>query len=109
MKLVFCVVHQRDKNRIAEALVRAGFKSTVIGSTGGFLREGNATFLVGVEEDQLEPLKALIQENCHLRDQVINVGPPEAGLAVGLTQDPITVQVGGAVAFVVNVDEFYRC
>ncbi|MFX9023780.1 cyclic-di-AMP receptor, partial [Acinetobacter baumannii] len=58
MKLAVCIVHGRDKNPLADAMVKAGFKFTILASHGGFLREGNATFLVGLDETELENLKA---------------------------------------------------
>ncbi len=108
MKLVICVVHNRDKNRLTDEMVKAGFKFTVIGSSGGFLREGNTTFFVGVEEEKLEELKGLIGVNCETREQLLNVSPFDAGQAAGLLPNPVRVPVGGAVAFVMNVDEFLR-
>lgn len=108
MKLVVCVVHNRDRNRLTDELVKSGFKFTVIGSSGGFLREGNTTMLVGVEDEKLEELKRVIQANCEQREQLVNVTPFDAGPAGGLLPSPVRVPVGGAVAFVMNVDEFYR-
>ncbi|MCU0317348.1 MAG: cyclic-di-AMP receptor [Fimbriimonadaceae bacterium] len=108
MKLVVCVVHNRDKSKMTESLIRAGFKFTVIGSTGGFLREGNTTMLIGVSEDELPALKEVIRENCETRDQMVNVMPFEAAPPGAFIPSPVKVQVGGAVAFVMNVDEFYR-
>lgn len=104
MKLAVCVVHQRDKNTLADSMVKAGFKFTILGSQGGFLREGNATFLVGLDQSDLAGLKAVVEENCHSREQVVNVSYLE-GAFLG---SPVTVPVGGAVMFVVDVDEFCR-
>ena len=47
MKLIVAVLHDRDQKRASEALLRAGHKFTKIASTGGFLREGNVTLLIG--------------------------------------------------------------
>lgn len=108
MKLVVCVVHNRDRNRLSDALVKEGFKFTVIGSTGGFLREGNSTLLIGVEDDAVDPLMALIQDNCCAREQVVNVAPLEAAPGGPFLGSPVKVPVGGAVAFVLEVDKFVR-
>ena len=108
MKLVVCIVHNRDKGKVSDELVRAGFKSTIIGSTGGFLREGNTTFLVGVEEAELQQLLDLIDANCQSREQTVNVVPFEPGPPGAFIPTPVSVPVGGAVAFVLNVDQFYR-
>lgn len=91
-----------------EELIRAGFKFTVIGSTGGFLREGNTTFLIGVEADEREALLGLISQNCKAREQIVNVMPLEASPPGGFIPSPVKVPVGGAVVFVLDVEQFER-
>jgi uncharacterized protein YaaQ len=108
MKLVVCVVHNRDKNRLAEELVRAGYKFTISDSVGGFLREANGTFLIGVDDDQVSPLMSLIESNCHQREQIVNFMPLEAAPAGALLTSPVKVPVGGAVVFVLDVNAFHR-
>ena len=108
MKLAVCIVHSRDKNRVTDELVKAGFKFTIIGSTGGFLREGNTTFLIGVEEAELPALRTLFQENCQSRDQLVNVMPFEAATPGAFIPNPVKVPVGGAVMFVMDVEHFHR-
>lgn len=108
MKMAICIVHSRDKNRVTDELVRAGFKFTIIGSTGGFLREGNTTFLIGLEDDELPALLEVVEANCQSREQVVNVTPFEAGPQGGFMASPVKVPVGGAVVFVLPVDAFHR-
>lgn len=108
MKLIIAIVHNRDKNRVVEDLVRSGFKFTIIGSTGGFLREGNTTFLIGVEEDEREPLLQLVAQNCKTREQMVNVMPFEAAPPGAFIPSPVKVPVGGAVVFVLPVEQFER-
>lgn len=109
MKLCVCIVHNRDKNRLTDELIKSGFKFTVIGSTGGFLREGNTTFLIGVADDELPALSALIAANCQAREQLVNVAPFEASTAPGgFIPSPVKVPVGGAVVFTLNVENFER-
>ena len=108
MKLVITVVHDRDKNKITEALLRNGFKFTKIGSTGGFLREGNVTLLIGVEENETERLIQTISDSCKTREQFVNVMPPDAGPAGTFMPSPVKVVVGGAVCFVMDVERFER-
>ena len=54
MKLVIAIVHERDKHKVSDALLEAGHKFTIIASTGGFLRDGNVTFLVGTEGENVD-------------------------------------------------------
>ncbi|HEY0867999.1 MAG TPA: cyclic-di-AMP receptor [Fimbriimonas sp.] len=108
MKLAICIVHNRDKNKLTDELVKAGFKFTVIGSTGGFLREGNTTILVGVKEDELAALHKVISQNCQSREQLVNVMPYEAAPPGAFIPSPVKVPVGGAVLFVLDVEQFHR-
>jgi len=100
MKLVITVVHDRDKNRITESLLRNGFKFTKIGSTGGFLREGNVTLLIGVEENEMENCLQVIGDSCKTREQFVNVLPPDAAPVGTFMPSPVKVLVGGAIVFV---------
>ncbi len=108
MKLAVCIVHNRDKGRVTDELVKAGFKFTVIGSTGGFLREGNTTYLIGVEEAELPSLQKVIAQNSQSREQLVNVMPFEAAPPGAFIPSPVKVPVGGAVMFVMNVEQFHR-
>src|SRR5258708_36295352 len=85
MKLVITVVHDRDKNKITEALLRNGFKFTKIGSTGGFLREGNVTLLIGVEGKEAERGIDGNAESCKTQEQFVNVLRPDATVGTFMT------------------------
>ena len=108
MKLVVAVIHDRDQKRTSEALLKAGIKFTKIGSTGGFLREGNVTMLIGAEDEDVDRLMALLAESSRTREQYVNVLPPEATPVGTFLTNPVKVQVGGAIAFVVDVERFER-
>ena len=108
MKLAVCIVHNRDKGRLTDELLKAGFKFTVIGSTGGFLREGNTTILIGSEESQLPALRKVVGENSQSLEQLVNVMPFEAAPPGAFIPSPGKVPVGGAVMFVMDVEQFHR-
>lgn len=108
MKLVVCVVHNRDRNRLTEEMLKAGFKFTVMSSTGGFLREGNTTMLIGAQDDEIDSLTELIGKNCQTREQVVNAMPFEAAPPGAFIPSPVKVPVGGAVVFVLPVEQFFR-
>lgn len=108
MKLCVAIIHNRDKNRVTDELVRTGFKFTIIGSTGGFLREGNTTILVGAQEEEIALLREVFANTCQTREQMVNVAPAETGPQGAFIPSPIKVPVGGAVMFLLNVDEFHR-
>ncbi len=108
MKLVVTVIHDRDKHKISETLLRNNFKFTKLASTGGFLRDGNVTFLIGVEAKRLDELINVIKDSCKTREQYANFVPPDAGPVGVFMPSPVKVLVGGAVIFVMDVERFER-
>ena len=108
MKLVIAVTHDRDRSKITEGLLRNGFKFTKIGSTGGFLREGNVTLLIGAEDKDVDRVLGIIGDSCKTRKQFVNVLPPDAGHVGTIIPSPVEVLVGGAITFVVDVERFER-
>lgn len=106
MKLVVAVVQDKDKRKVMDALLESGFKFTNIASTGGFLREGNTTFLIGVEPERVEQVIALIASSSKTREQFVNVFPPTMEPVGTVIPSPVKVKVGGAVIFVLDVETF---
>lgn len=60
MKLAIFVVEDARVDATVDALVAQGFKVTRLASTGGFLRRGSTTLLLGVEETDLERAKGVV-------------------------------------------------
>lgn len=108
MKLLISIVHSDDADDLTTALREGGFSSTKISTTGGFLREGNATILVGTEEDKVAKLLEIIKENCHTRTLYVNPLPPVMEPGEMYMPNPVEVQVGGAVIFVLDVERLIR-
>ena len=107
MKLLVAIVQNTDANKLRDELALNEFASTKLASTGGFLREGNTTFLVGVEDDKVWHVKELIRKTCKERTRLMPVTPYlEAGDS--LFAEPMEVSVGGAVVFVLPLDEIIR-
>ena len=52
MKLVLAIIHDEDAQKLTTALNRSNFQVTKLASTGGFLRVGNTTMLIGVDSDK---------------------------------------------------------
>lgn len=103
MKLVMSIVHSDDAGRLVTALTDAGHRATTISTTGGFLRQGNATIFVGTEDDKVDQVLQLIQENCRTRRQFINPLPPVMEPGEMYMPSPVDVQLGGATVFVLEV------
>ena len=108
MKLIIAIIHERDKQRVSDALLQAGHKFTNIATTGGFLRDGNCTLLVGADDEQVDDVISVLRECCSTREQYVNQPPIDALGAGGMLMNPIKVSVGGAIIFVVDVERFER-
>jgi uncharacterized protein YaaQ len=108
MKLIMSIVNADDSARLVDALTEAGFRATTISTTGGFLRQGNATIFVGTEDEHVPQVLDLIRENCHTRTQYINPLPPVMEPGEMYIPTPVDIQVGGATVFVLDVAQFER-
>ena len=64
MKLIIAIIRDTDNEPVSRALTSANFRVTLIASTGGFLRRGNSTLLIGLDDDQVESALSLIRDNC---------------------------------------------
>lgn len=106
MKLIMAVVQDKDSNRLSTALVKAGFKATKLASTGGFLKAGNTTFIVGTEDQKVDKLLGIIKDNCESREQLVAPVSPMGGNADSYVPHPVEVEIGGATVFVLPIDEF---
>ncbi len=103
MKLVVAVVHNEDAGALVDALLDKEFRATRLHSSGGFLKQSNATILLGVEE-----VMGIVRENCTSRTQVVNPMPPIMEPGEFFMPYPLEVEVGGATVFVVPVERFER-
>ncbi len=63
MKLIIAILRDIDHDAVSQALTSAGFRVTLIASTGGFWRKGNTTLLVGCEEEQVDHALQIIRQN----------------------------------------------
>ena len=71
MKLIVAIVQDKDSNRLSAALVKANFRATKLASTGGFLKAGNTTFMIGVDDSQVESVLSVIRTSCKVREQLV--------------------------------------
>jgi len=108
MKLIFAVVQGKDADNLRSALLDAGYRTTQINSAGGFLRESNATFLVGVDNDHVADVLRIVKQTCYTRTQYVNPLLPIMEPGEFYMPNPVEVQVGGAAVFICNVNRYER-
>ena len=108
MKLIIAIVQDEDAQRLISTLMEAHFGVTKLATTGGFLRAVNTTLLVGVDDEKYDGAMAIIEKVCKSRKQVATSPSPVAGTTGVYVPYPIEVMVGGAIIFVLNVEQFIK-
>ncbi|MGI5963845.1 MAG: cyclic-di-AMP receptor [Lawsonibacter sp.] len=110
MKLMFAVIRDKDANDAVGSLIERKIGVTKLASTGGFLRDGNTTLMIGTEESRVEEVMDVLRETCAKRSEVEIVAPHSTGGVpvwnIGYT--PVKVEVGGATVFVLDVEQFRK-
>ena len=106
MKMITAIVNKKDAGEVCDALAEAKIAFTRMATTGGFLKAGNATLLIGVEDDQVDATLEIIRKHCARRMEpipsVVNAGVPSFGYYQA------EVLVGGATVFVTPIERFEK-
>ncbi len=106
MKLIIAIINHDDAGAVIQELTKSGFSSTKLATTGGFLRAGNVTILVGVDEEKVQAAIDVIRKESHSRKQMV---PATSELIYGYYPSvPVEITVGGATIFVVDIERFER-
>jgi uncharacterized protein YaaQ len=92
-KLIIAVVQNEDADSVVDALLEDEFRATRLASTGGFLRRGNTTLMIGADDNQVDRILDLIRQNA--RSGAV---PEEGG----------TTPPAAATVFVLDLEEYQR-
>ena len=108
MKLVIAIVQDEDASRLVSNLMSEGFSVTKLATTGGFLRSGNTTLLLGIDDTKFDNAMKIIERVCKSRKQIATSPSPISGTTGVYVPYPVEVMVGGATVFVLNVEQFVK-
>lgn len=86
MKLVMMIMPEEMSSNMLSTLTNQGYRATLISTTGGFRRKGNATLMIGTESDRVDSLLEAVHEICY---------------RAGLNDSCATI-------FIMNVDQYVR-
>lgn len=107
MKLIVAIVQDQDAISLIDDLTEKHHRVTKLASTGGFLKSGNTTLLIGVEEEEIDEVISIVDRNCKTREittSLLNVTiPGETYIPY-----PLEVKVGGATLFILDVEKHIR-
>ena len=93
MKLIIAIIQDEHVNKVIRTLMDNKIRTTRLSSTGGFLKSGNTTLLIGTSEDEIDHITELIGEQTKTRK--VKEGREE-------------VTVGGANLFVIDINDYIR-
>ena len=65
MKLIFAIIRDELSIPTLQCLIDEEFRVTRIASTGGFLRRGMTTLMIGLEDEKVDQAIQLISEQCN--------------------------------------------
>lgn len=107
MKMLIAIVQDQDSHILMDELLERDFRMTKLASTGGFLKAGNTTILMGIDEARIPEALSIIENNCKSRDMTTSL------MSVMMPGDayipyPVELKVGGATVFILDVESFVR-
>ena len=107
MKLIFAIVHDEDARKVTDTLNSFGYSITKLCSTGGFLRTGNTTLMIGIDDEELEKVLYIIKTNSKSRKQYMQTS--DHGVFTGrMATGGIEINVGGSTVFVIAIERMEK-
>lgn len=110
MKMLLAIVHNDDAPLLVNELNEKKYYVTRLATTGGFLKKGNTTLLLGVSDDQVEEVCEIIKQHSGRRQQIMYTPPaPSNGNVYNTVSSvPVNVEVGGSTIFILPVEDFRK-
>ena len=107
MKLIIAIVQDQDSISLIDDLTDERFRVTKLASSGGFLKSGNTTLLIGVKKEDVDEVIDIVDRNCKTREvttSLLNMTMP----GETYIPHPLEVKVGGATLFILDVEKHIK-
>src|SRR4026208_1904547 len=101
VKPILAIIHNEDAGALVDGLLEKEYRATRLHSSGGFLKQLNATIELGVGDDGVDDVMSIIAEHCTSRTQVVNPMPPIMEPGEFFMPYPLAGEAGGATRLVV--------
>ena len=111
MKMLLAIVHNEDAPLLINELNEKKYFVTKLATTGGFLKKGNTTLLLGIEDEKVDAVCEIIKQHSGNRQQIMYTPPAPSNCNVypnAVSSVPVNVEVGGATIFIMPVDDFRK-
>lgn len=109
MKLIYAIIRYDNEDEVVSALTQNHFSITKLSTTGGFLKKGNTTLMIGTEADRVQEAINIIKKECGKRQKItINMPYISGSAMMNCATMPMNVEVGGATIFVIDVEQYEK-
>ncbi len=109
MKLIYAIIRYDNEDEVVSALTKEKFSITKLSSTGGFLRKGNTTLMIGTDDCHVDEAIEIIKKECGKRQSItVNMPYISGATMMNCATMPMKVEVGGATIFVIDVDRYEK-
>ncbi|QNQ81434.1 cyclic-di-AMP receptor [Lactobacillus sp. PV034] len=103
MKLIIAVVQNKDADELVKQFIENDIRATKLATSGGFLKAGNTTLMIGIEDKRVDEVIALVKKYSHRRKQFL---APNMSMGSTMFAKGVEVEVGGATVFVLPIESF---
>ncbi len=109
MKLVYAIIRKDNEDEVMYALTSKKYSVTKLSTTGGFLKRGNTTLVIGTDDEKVQDVIDVIKQECRKSQQItVNMPSISGTSSVNYAMMPVTVEVGGATIFVMDVERYEK-
>lgn len=102
MKMLMVVVPSNSAERVLDALVNEGYAATYAETHGGMLQQSQLSLFIVIKKEQLDEVLEIIDNNCRTRVEMSTKSSEKSKIP---KKSPVTADLGGAVAFVWDIDQ----
>lgn len=110
MKMLLAIVNNDDAPLLVNELNEKKYYVTRLATTGGFLKKGNTTLLLGVNDEQVEEVCEIIKQHSGRRQQITynSPAPSNGNIFSSVSSVPVNIEVGGSTIFILPVEDFRK-
>lgn len=109
MKLIYAIIRNDNEDDVIQALMQDHFVVTRLSTTGGFLKKGNTTLMIAVEDGDVDRCIDVIKAQCGRRQEItVNMSYLSGSSLMNYTTMPMNVEIGGATIMVVPLERFEK-
>ncbi|WP_238055049.1 cyclic-di-AMP receptor [Candidatus Phytoplasma ziziphi] len=106
MKLIIAIISNENANKVQTSLNQENIFNTRLTTKGGFLKETNTTFVIGIKKEKVEKVLDIFRKFSKTKTQLIpNNILNEMSVFAPLSSE---VTIGGVTVFILDIEQFLK-